>query len=43
MTLEGGPLTVMEDDMYVGEALLETTKPGERRFIKVSITCYFWI
>jgi hypothetical protein len=37
MTLEGGPLTVLEDDTYVGEAMLETMKPGEERLVPFSV------
>lgn len=33
LTLEGGPVTVLEAASYVGEAMLETTKPDERRLV----------
>src|SRR6185312_6851412 len=31
LTLEGGPVTVLEDGAYVGEAMLDTLKPDEER------------
>jgi hypothetical protein len=37
MTLEGGPLTVIEDDGYVGESMLETLKPDEKRLVPYSV------
>jgi hypothetical protein len=37
LTLEGGPVTVFEDGRYVGEAMLETTKAGEKRFLPFSV------
>ncbi len=37
MTLEGGPLTVLEGETYVGEAMLETMKPGEERLVPYSV------
>lgn len=37
MTLEGGPLVVVEDDAYAGEALLDTMRPGERRFVPFAV------
>jgi hypothetical protein len=33
LTLEGGPLLVIEQDSYAGEAMLDTLKPDERRVI----------
>ena len=33
LTLEGGPVTVLEAGNYVGEAMLETTKPDEERLV----------
>jgi hypothetical protein len=36
-TLEGGPVTVMEDGAYVGEAMLDTMKPDEERFVPYSV------
>ncbi len=37
MTLEGGPMTVLEADTYVGEAMLETLKPAEERIVPYSV------
>jgi hypothetical protein len=37
MTLEGGPVTVMEDETYVGESMLDTMKPGEERLVPYSV------
>eukprot|EP00698_Gefionella_okellyi_P015404 TRINITY_DN4348_c0_g1_i4.p1 TRINITY_DN4348_c0_g1~~TRINITY_DN4348_c0_g1_i4.p1 ORF type:complete len:561 (-),score=155.68 TRINITY_DN4348_c0_g1_i4:1306-2988(-) len=37
LTLEGGPLTVLENDCYVGEAMLDTMKPDEERHVPYSI------
>jgi hypothetical protein len=37
LTLEGGPVTVLEADNYVGEAMLETMKPDEERLIPYSV------
>jgi hypothetical protein len=37
MTLEGGPLTVIENDSYVGESMLETLKPDEKRLVPYSV------
>lgn len=37
MTLEGGPLTVLEGETYVGEAMLETMKPDEERLVPFSV------
>lgn len=37
MTLEGGPMTVFQKDSYVGEAMLETMKPGEKRLVPYSV------
>ncbi len=33
LTLEGGPVTVLETASYVGEAMLETIKPDEERLV----------
>jgi hypothetical protein len=33
LTLEGGPVTVLEAGSYVGEAMLETIKPDEERLV----------
>ena len=37
LTLEGGSLTVYQADSYVGEALTETVKPDEQRYITYAI------
>lgn len=37
LTLEGGPLTVLERDAYVGEAMLETLKPNDKRLVPFSV------
>lgn len=37
LTLEGGPLTVLESESYVGESMLETMKPGEKRLVPYSV------
>ncbi|EDN68052.1 conserved hypothetical protein [Beggiatoa sp. PS] len=37
LTLENGPLTVFEEDDYVGEAMLNTLKPDEEQIISYSV------
>jgi hypothetical protein len=37
LTLESGPLTVIENDTYAGEALTSRIKPGEKRFITYAV------
>ncbi len=37
LTLEGGPVTVIEGDTYAGEAMVETIKPAETRLIPYSV------
>jgi len=37
MTLEGGPVTVLEDEHYVGESMLDTMKPDEERLVPFSV------
>src|SRR5439155_6247126 len=37
LTLEGGPVTVLEGGSYVGEAMLETSKPDEKRLIPYAV------
>jgi hypothetical protein len=37
LTLEGGPITVLEGGSYVGEAMLETLKPDEQRLIPYAV------
>lgn len=37
LTLEGGPVTVMEGDIYAGEALLDTVKPDDSRYLLYAV------
>jgi len=37
LTLEGGPVTVIEDNTYVGEALIDTVKPDEERYVSFAV------
>jgi hypothetical protein len=37
LTLEGGPVTVLEGGSYVGEAMLETMKPEEQRLVPYAV------
>ncbi|NMO16494.1 hypothetical protein HPC49_04155 [Pyxidicoccus fallax] len=37
LTLEGGPVTVTEDERYVGEAMLDTMKPHDKRFVPYAV------
>jgi hypothetical protein len=37
LTLEGGPVTVLEGSSYVGEAMLETLKPDEERLVAYAV------
>src|SRR5207344_1268370 len=37
LTLEGGPVTVLEAGTYVGEAMLETLKPDEERLVPFAV------
>ena len=37
LTLEGGPLTVYEDDVYAGEAMLDTLGPNEERMVPYAV------
>jgi hypothetical protein len=37
LTLEGGPVTVLEGGSYVGEAMLETMKPDEERLVPYAV------
>lgn len=37
LTLESGPVTVMESDAYAGEALLDTIKPDDVRFLLYAV------
>ncbi|HEY3999186.1 MAG TPA: hypothetical protein VGO93_09995 [Candidatus Xenobia bacterium] len=37
LMLEGGPMTVFENEAYVGEAMLDTIKPNEERIVPYSV------
>lgn len=37
LTLEGGPITIYEDDAYSGEAIINTLKPDEKAFITYAV------
>ncbi len=37
LTLEGGPLTVLEGGSYVGEAMLDTIKPEEKKLVPYAV------
>ncbi len=37
LTLEGGPVTVLEGGSYVGEAMLETVKPDEQHLVPYAV------
>lgn len=37
LTLEGGPVTVIEQGSYVGEAMLDTMKPTEKRLVGYAV------
>jgi len=37
LTLEAGPVTVMEDDTYAGECLLDVLKPDDTRFLPYAL------
>jgi len=37
LTLEGGPLTVLEGETYAGESLLDSLKAGERRYVAFAV------
>jgi hypothetical protein len=37
LTLEGGPVTVLEGGSYVGEAMLDTLKPDEERLVPYAV------
>lgn len=37
LTLEGGPVTVLEAGSYVGEAMLDTMKPKEQRLVPYAV------
>jgi hypothetical protein len=42
LTLEGGPVTIYEGNTYVGESMLEFTKPDEKKYIPhaVELGCH---
>lgn len=37
LTLEGGPVTLYEGDDYLGEAMLDSTRPGEERLLPFAV------
>ncbi|RKH52474.1 hypothetical protein D7X96_28300 [Corallococcus interemptor] len=37
LTLEGGPVTITEEETYVGEAMLDTLKPDDTRFVPYAV------
>ena len=37
LTLDGGPITVIDAGSYAGEALIETLRPGEKRVISYAV------
>ncbi len=37
LTLEGGPVTVLQGESYVGEAMLDTIKPDEARIVPYAV------
>ncbi|RKG61035.1 hypothetical protein D7X30_09070 [Corallococcus sp. AB011P] len=37
LTLEGGPVTITEEETYVGEAMLDTLKPDDVRFVPYAV------
>ena len=37
LTLDGGPITVVDAGSYAGEALIETLKPGEKRVVSYAV------
>lgn len=37
LSLEGGPLTVLDGDTYAGEAYLESLKPNETRYVPFAV------
>jgi len=37
LTLEGGPVTILEESTFVGEAIIETIQPNETKFIEFSV------
>lgn len=37
LTLEGGPVTIYEGDIYAGEAMMDTLSPGEERMLPYAV------
>ncbi len=37
LTLEGGPVTVLDRETYAGEALVETLEPGQQRYLSYAV------
>lgn len=37
LTLEGGPVTVLDGEAYAGEALIDTLKPDEQRYLSYAV------
>ena len=37
LTLESGPVTIIEDNTYAGEALVDTLKPDENRYVSFAV------
>ncbi|MBK8313195.1 MAG: carboxypeptidase regulatory-like domain-containing protein [Acidobacteria bacterium] len=37
LTLESGPITIIENDTYAGEAMLSRIKPAEKRFVTYAV------
>lgn len=37
LTLEGGPVTIYEGEIYAGEAMMDTLSPGEERMLPYSV------
>lgn len=37
LTLDAGPITVLRDDTYAGEALIDVIKPGDERLISYAV------
>lgn len=37
LTLEGGPVTVLEQETYAGESLLDSIKPDEKRYVPYAV------
>jgi hypothetical protein len=37
VTLEGGPVTVIDDEHYVGECMMDLVKPNEKKVLPYSV------